>query len=407
MLKFAASISLIALSAPLVGQDVIAPEAESGILHNFGLTQSFHWLNGGSGQDSAATTQFDYDLTLDLELMNWVQGASVHMRAQSRFGSNINAAATTLLPVDSYSAYPFDAAGDDDIGIAITELYWVQLVSDELGWFGGKLSTMANTNEFAGGEGRSQFMNFQFIYPAVVAQLAPYSTLAFGGFWIVNPNFSIATTLMNQADSATTSGFSDIGDGVSWTTSADYRSEMNDLPGGGNFAFSYGINDGLGSFGGRRRGHGLMAGSGAGSAPNSWAATWSGWQYLDTESGTEVLIPANGYQDLQGIGVFALMGLADDETNSASMSVAGGLSGRGTMDSRDFDTWGVGYFHTNQEDQNVSGVTLEPSSSGIEAYYDIALTSNLYLTLDAQWLQSAIANTDDVSLFGIRLRVDF
>jgi porin len=407
MHKFVVSIFSIALSASLVGQEVIAPEAESGILHNFGFTQSFHWLNGGSASDSAATTQLDYDLTLDLELMNWVQGASVHMRAQSRFGSNINTAATTLLPVDSYSAYPFDSAGDDDIGIAITELYWVQLVSDDFGWYGGKISTMANTNEFAGGEGRSQFMNFQFIYPAVVAQLAPYSTLAFGGFWVVNPNLSIATTLMNQADAATTSGLGDIGDGVSWITSADYRSNLRNLPGGGNLAFSYGINDGLGSLGGRRRGQGFMVGSGTASTSNSWAATWSGWQYLDTESGTEVLIPANGYQDLQGIGVFALMGLADDETSSASMSVAGGLSGRGTIDGREFDNWGVGYFHTTQEDQNASGVTLEPSSSGIEAYYDIALTSNLYLTLDAQWLQSAIANTDDVSIFSLRLRVDF
>ena len=46
--------------------------------------------------------------------------------------------------------------------------------------------------------------------------------------------FGIAATtiLMNHADSSTTSGFGDIGDGTSWTTIVDFLYTAGDLPGG-------------------------------------------------------------------------------------------------------------------------------------------------------------------------------
>ena len=69
---------------------------------------------------------------------------------------------------------------------------------------------------FSGGEGRTQFMNMQFLWSSAFAQVAPYSTLAVGGVWAPAPQVYVSSILMNTADSSTTSGFDDIGDGTTW-----------------------------------------------------------------------------------------------------------------------------------------------------------------------------------------------
>lgn len=46
---------------------------------------------------------------------------------------------------------------------------------------------MGVANEFAGGEGRTQLMNFRFLFPSMFAQTAPYSILAAGIVWNPSP----------------------------------------------------------------------------------------------------------------------------------------------------------------------------------------------------------------------------
>lgn len=377
-----------------------------------GITMDLDWyqvyqdvVDGGRTEGSEAATNLDYRLTLDLMRMDVVPGALVTVRAQSRFGDTVNGASGLLLPVNTYSAFPFSSDSDGDVDIAITELNWLQFLSEEFGVLVGKITTMGTANEFMGGEGRSQFTNFQLIFPSVLAQLAPYSTLAVGALWMPSPTWTVTTTLMNVTDASTTSGFDDIGDGTTWATSVDYFGSLNELPGGGSFSLYYGFDGEFARIGGLNIDPG--AGVSVGSESNAWALSWSGWQYLSAKEGSESVDPRDGRQDLQGLGVFACLGIADEDTNPASWSIAGGLCGRGSIPGRDADTWGLGYFYNDLQDLNLGPLVLEDSTSGFEAYYDIAVAGSVSLTLNGQWTQSAFPNVDDATILGARLNVSF
>jgi porin len=270
----------------------------------------------------------------------------------------------------------------------------------------GKITTLSTANEFMGGEGRSQFMNFQLSFSAAVAQLAPYSTLAVGAFWMPNANWTVTSLLMNYQDASTASGFDDIGDGATWANMADYSLNLYDRPGGGTFAVYFAFDTDFDRIGGLNVNPATEEVT-LSTASDAWALSWSGWQYLFVEDGSEAVDPRNGRQDLQGVGVFAQVGVADEDTNPVRMSVSGGLSGCGSLPTRDDDTWGVGYFYNDLQDLDNELVAFAGSVNGLEVYYDIALAGSASLTLDAQWTKSALPSVDDATILAARLNVGF
>lgn len=377
-----------------------------------GITLGFDWyqayqevVDGGVTNGGEYAANLDYRLTLDLMRMGAVPGALVSVRGQSRFGNTVNGGSGLLLPVNMYSAFPLGSDADGDVDFAITELNWTQVLSERFGVLIGKITTLSTANEFMGGEGRSQFMNFQLNFSAAVAQLAPYSTLAVGGFWMPSSRWTATSLLMNYQDASTTSGFDDIGDGATWANMVDYRASLNEHPGGGTFSFYYGFDTGFARVGGLRIDPATEEVSVA-TESDAWAASWSGWQYLYTEGSGDV-DPANGRQDLQGLGVFAQVGVADTDTNPITGSASGGVSGRGSIPGRDDDSWGVGYFYNDLQDLDNGVVPLAGSAGGLEMYYDIALAGWASLTLDAQWAKSALPETDDATILAARLNICF
>jgi porin len=363
-------------------------------------------VDGGIREDDASSTNLDYHLTLDLMRMGVVPGALVTVRAQSRFGDTVNGASGLLLPVNMYSYFPFSSDDDGDVPFAITELNWTQFLSENFGLLAGKITTTGTANEFMGGQGRNQFMNFQFNFPAPTAQLAPYSTLAAGALWVPSPKWTVSTIFMNLEDASTTSGFDDIGEGTTWATTVDYLGSLNKLPGGGSFGFYYGFDADFARIGGLNIDPNT-GGISVDRKSDSWALSWSGWQYVLAENGSQSVDPRNGRQDLQGLGVFAMLGVADEDTNPVSWSIAGGLSGRGSIPGRDNDTWGIGYFYNETQDLELGPLVLGNSTSGLEVYYDIALCGWASLALDAQWTQSALPLVDDATILGLRLNARF
>jgi porin len=211
---------------------------------------------------------------------------------------------------------------------------------------------------------------------------------------------------MNLEDASTTSGFDDIGDGTTWATTADYRVSLNKLPGGGSISFYYGFDADFAEIRDVPIGPG-KGGTSRGSKSESWAFAWNGWQYIFVENNSGAVDPGNGRQDLEGLGLFAQVGIADEDTNPITWSLSMGLSGRGTIPGRDADTWGVGYFYNDLQDQDRNLLELENSTMGLEVYYDISLFGWAFLTLDAQWNKSAFRSVDNSTIIGARLNVSF
>jgi porin len=382
--------------------------AEKGVTFRFDWYQAVQGIvKGGTDNRWAYGTNLDLYANLDLDRMGVIPGGLVAFRAQSRFGDSVNTNTGLLLPVNTYSYFPFTDPPDENVPIAITELNYTQFLSEEFGLLVGKITTMKNTNEFAGGEGRTQFMNFQFLFPAVYAQLVPYSTLAAGALWMPSGRFQFTSILMNTADSSTTTGFGDIGEGATWWNSLDIQYEMNGLPGGSTLGFLYAFNGDFTRIGGMS--YDPDVGIFIGKETESWALRWDGWQYLftETEPGT-VVDPRDGWQDLQGIGVFASLGLGDKNTNPVSFAASVGVAGRGVFPGRDDDTLGLGYFYNDlQEPRPILANFLQSSTQGIEFYYNAAILRWLSLTGDVQWTKSARAKVDDSLVLGFRCNVSF
>lgn len=378
-----------------------------------GILFSLEWFQAAQGVVSGGTrerwtygTNLDYDLQFDLMRMGVLPGALVTVRGQSRFGSTINGDTGLLLPVNTYSYFPFTEPAGEDVPIAVTELNYLQFLTDEIGLLVGKITTMENANEFAGGQGRRQFMNFQFIFPSVFAQLAPYSTLGVGGVWMPLPRLTLTSLLINTEDASTTTGFGDIGEGTTWWTSLEYQFGFGGQPGGGTLGFAYAFDGDFSRIGGLNVSPGL--GGSVEKKSESWSLYWSGWQYLYAEGDVpEILDAADGRQDVEGLGIFAIVGLADADTNPVSWSVAGGLGGRGTIPTRADDTWGLGYFYNGLQEVGgrVIGQRLQRSTQGFEAYYNVALLGSVDLSLDIQWARSAFAGIEDSVIPGVRLNV--
>ncbi|MBW1789783.1 MAG: carbohydrate porin [Deltaproteobacteria bacterium] len=379
-----------------------------------GLTFDVEWLqvgqgvvSGGRNERWAYGTSLDYYINLDLMRMGVLPGALISFRGQSRFGSTVNQDTGLLQPVNTYSFFPLTTPSNEDVPIAITELNYLQFFSDKVGLLLGKITTMGNADEFSGGEGRSQFMNFQLIYPAVFAQVAPYSTLAVGGLWLPSPKVTVTTLLMNTKDSSTTSGFNDIGEGTSWWTSVDTQHRLGSLPGGMTLGVVYAFDGDFARIGGLN----IDPGDGISLERKSeaWAVYWNVWQYLFTEGEPpEIIDPTDGRQDLEGLGVFATLGLGDKDTNPVSWSAAGGLSGRGLIPGRSDDTCGLGYFYNSiQDPRSIALNRLAKSTQGLELYYNVAITKSVALTLNGQWTRSAVRRFDDSIVLGSRLNISF
>ena len=113
-------------------------------------------------------------------------------------------------------------------------------------------------------------------------------------------------------------------------------------------------------------------------------------------------------QDLEGVGLFAILGIGDRDANPVTWSIALGVGGRGSIPGRGADTWGVGYFYNDlQELRTIPVDALAGSVQGIEAYYNIAIAESVALTLDFQWADSAVRGIDDSIIPGLRLNLTF
>ncbi len=339
--------------------------------------------------------------------MDIMPGAIITLRAESRYGDTVNGIAGVLLPVNTDGFFPLD--GDNRIDLALTAFNYTQYLSPTFGVFLGKVDTLdGDLNEFASGRGVNQFMNAAFNFNPVTGLTVPYSTLAVGGFWAPKPNMQLTVSIMNAADSSTSSGFDDFGDG--WLASAEFRFQyrLGDLPGGQTITGLASKDTNFAELGSR-----LVFIPGEGLADptttESWFVSWNGWQYIYTEEASEGPINLlNRTPDLQGIGLFARAGIADENTNPIDWSVSIGVGGRGILPGRDDDTFGVGFFYSNLQPERILGVVrIDDHAQGFEGFYNIALTPAASLTLDGQVMESAFPGVDTTVILGMRLQLRF
>ena len=109
----------------------------------------------------------------------------------------------------------------------------------------------------------------------------------------------------------------------------------------------------------------------------------------------------------QGVGIFGRFGLGG-EPNLFEQFYSFGVSGKGSVPTRDRDTWGIGYYHANINDDIPSAFGLN-SEQGLETYYNIEITPWCHITPDLQFIiDPGGSSCNDVAIvYGLRMQVSF
>ena len=384
--------------------------AEQGLTFDLNFTQLAQAVvDGGRNETGRYGGRLQLLVNVDLDRMDVMPGALLTVRTESRYGNSVNEAAGTLLPVADMMFFPLTEPHDDEVPLAVTEALYTQFLSPELALFGGKFTLLgADANEFAGGDGATQFLGHSFTSASVTALFNPYSTVGGGLLYMPSKQVTVSSSLYASRDSSTTVGLDTLDDGLVWSTAVAAQYRNGELPGGWRVNFQYAFDRRFVDFDGQ-----LVTPSGV-SLPvddHSWCFFANAWQYLsvDEESSGPIRV-GDGRTDLRGLGAFLRLGFADEDTNPIGWIVSGGLGGKGLLDGREHDTWGVGLAFCETSDLpfgGLAGRVIEESTARFEAYYGLALSSASELTFDLQWADSLLANDSSATVLGARWRMLF
>jgi porin len=155
----------------------------------------------------------------------------------------------------------------------------------------------------------------------------------------------------------------------------------------------------------------IVAGVEVPSANNNWTIGANFEQFLfRKESAAPRVLPklhkTEFRDDDQGFGLFARGTYAPKNRNPWNGHVSFGLSGRGLIPNRPNDRYGAGFYgyivSSDLKEQPVLG-TLG-SEFGGEIFYNLAITSWLFLTVDWQYTKSGLPTVDSAQTFQFRLQ---
>ena len=375
------------------------------------------FVDGGRRSNTRGGGNLTFDLKWDLMRAGILPGALITLRAESRWGDSGNFATGQIAPPNTAALTPTNYSNPDaGYDLALTQLNYTQFLSQKFGLVIGKLDLFGegDTNEFAGGRGKTQFMNWSLNFgnPTIIV---PASTIGFGGVYIPNENTVVTGLLTSGTECVNSDCFDDLDDqGQILIGSIAHQYNLNGKPGGvtgqGVYLFDQDFTelDSLSfSFLEALQGGSIGAGFDRDGSDDSWIIGGSVWQYISVEDGQSAgpVNLTNRVPDLRGWGVFGRFYLADEDTNPWKTSVALGVGGRGMFDSRPNDLFGLGYYYNDHSDSLFETRTDDPQ--GAELFYNFEITPAVRLSANLQYMKAANPDVDDTTLLSARFQIKF
>jgi len=367
--------------------------AEHGITFDLNVGNFYQGVaSGGLDRRFAYGGHGDYVTNFQLGKLGLNEGLFLKVRAEHRFGENINGATGAFFP----TALPTDLPVADSGELFLTNVLFTQALSERFAIFFGKLDTLdGDPNAFAHGRGMSQFMNTAMIANPIALRTVPYATLGCG-FAILGeegePLFSF--TLLNAVDTAETDGFSELfAEGVALAAELRLPTRFFDLPGHQLFAGTWNSREFV-ELGQDPRI--VLPNVPINQTEGSWSLYWNFDQYLTVD-------PKNSKN---GWGVFGRAGIADNQSNPLEWFLSFGVGGNSPLGQREADTFGLGWFYSGTSDEigPILQAALGPvgDGQGVELFYNYAATPWLHITPDLQVLVPARENAETALVVGVR-----
>jgi porin len=371
--------------------------AAHGITGDFDVTQFYFAVtDGGLREGNAYGGRGDYVVNIDCGKLGYREGLFVKLRAEHRFGQDINSDTGAFFPTTIGTELP--VADSDDV--YLSNVLFTQMLSETCGVFFGKLDTFdGDQNAFASGRGTTQFSNIGFVINPIALRTIPYSTLGCG-FVILQEGAPMFTyTLLNAKDTVRTSGFDELfEEGVAMSAELRLPVAVAGLPGHQLFGATWNSRDVV-SLGQDPRV--ILPDVPIARQSGSWSCYWNCDQYLFVDP----------CQPGRGWGVFGRAGVADNETNPIDTFLSCGVGGTGMFRQRPADSFGVGWYLSKTSDEigPLLPLALGPIGDGqaIELFYNIAVTPWFHVTPDLQVILPARENVETAVALGLRAKSDF
>jgi len=365
--------------------------AERGIVFEADVTQFYEGVAaGGLQQRFRYSGHGDYVLKFDFDKLSGQEGLFLQLRAEHRFGRAINLLDTGKFAATSVLANLPSLNTED---LLLTNVIITQALSEQFVVFLGKIDTLdGDMNAFAHGRGKTQFLNTNFVFNPIAVQTTPYSTLA-AGFSILRdfePIFSFS--VLNATDTATTSGFNELfADGVALAAELRLPTSFLGLPGHQGIGAGWNSKEYIALAQDPRV---ILPGVPIAPTDGSWYVKYNFDQYLYVD-------PCDS---TRGWGIFGRAGLSDGNPNPLHWTVSLGVGGNSPICGREADRFGIGwYYGAASSDLGKNFDAINPSNgTGVEMFYNIAVTPWFELTPDLQILDGGIGISDTAVICALR-----
>ena len=142
---------------------------------------------------------------------------------------------------------------------------------------------------------------------------------------------------------------------------------------------------------------------------SNWMVNFNFDQYLylsDPESPGDSLHFTPYRSEPEGIGIFGRFGYGGSSGNVINLFGSFGVGGRGVIPTRPNDRYGIGWYFMDFPSSFKTVAKLQ-SETGVEAFYNFAITPWAQLTADVQWVKPAQKAADEAWVFGGRMQLYF
>ena len=350
----------------------------------------------------------DTFLRVDGEKLGFWKGLKFNAQYEHYFGRNINRQDLALLPVNVAQAFIERDGYHSALSMTLTQEFSEQF-SVTIGKF--NMLTLAAQTPLVGGGGIETFMNRSFALPSTGIGVSSPESVAdrlivappylLGGVAALKTKFFDLKLMVADPRNALQPRVIQrpfergIGAGLMLTVPF----EIGGLNGFHNFRVAYS----------NARGFDLEDIGEPAAIARLRGITKKGYRFVSYAIQQYLMHSADDPK--VGWGVFSLATLSDGNPNPVRWSVVAGLAGYNLLAGREDDRWGVGYYHYRLSSLLLSGLEARRinrrSESGVEAFYNFAVTRWFRLSGDVQIIDPWNPVRTRASYLGLRLQTKF
>lgn len=367
--------------------------AEQGVQFDIRLNQYFHEIvDGGIEKGNDYSGSADYRLKIDTGKAGWWSGGFLEVHAESYFGNSVDPKTGAIMSVNT----DYALSAPHGRGTYLSHVVYTQFLAENFAVVLGKLdTTVGDANAFAHGSGDEKFQNLAFSFNPVTLLSAPYSTLGMGAMWLPKENVVVSASAYDLEGDLESSGFDTVFEGgTGYNMEVQVTTNFMDKPGHHLFGGTFTAGD-ISALQDPRL---FLPGFTPATEDGTWNLYYNFDQYLVANESTG-----------GGWGIFGRVGIADEKTNPVPLFLSTGFGGTGVITSRPDDRFGIGVYYLETSDEFpplVQGL-LGKSESGLEFFYDVAVTPWFRVAANAQVIAPVVETVDTAVVLGLRSTIVF